>query len=154
MTQSFDDSILRENLLKKLDLKSYDQLNKSKFAESVGLPHDSVKKLVSGYTKNPGIKTLMTIAQSFGCSVDELIGYKPKNHNVSKLVSQELTFNKKLFESTLIHTFLFIEKHNLSPSVGNIMYVLDNIYDYSFRRNLDQPDTEFSNWILNSNLKS
>ena len=95
----------------------------------------------------------MAIAQGFGCSVDELIGYKPKNHNVSKLVSQELPFNKKLFESNLIHTFLFIEKHNLSPSVGNIIYALDNIYDYSFRRNLDQPDTDFSNWILNSNFK-
>jgi len=150
----FNNNTLRDNLLKKLNLKSYDQLNKAKFADSIGVQHDAIKKLTSGATVNPGIKTIMAIAQGLDCSIDELVGHKVTNKIDSPLVSNSLNLNKSLFDTTLIHIFLYIERHNLNPTMGQILHAFDNIYDYSFRRNLNEPDSNFANWIINSTFKS
>jgi transcriptional regulator with XRE-family HTH domain len=154
MENIYDNNILRGNLLKKLNLKSYDQLNKAKFAESIGVQHDAIKKLTSGATQNPGIKTIVAMAQGLGCSIDELVGYKVQNKTDSALLSNTLEFSKTLFDTTLIHIFLYIEKEGLNPSMGQILNAFDNIYDYSFRRNLSEPDSNFADWIINSTFKS
>lgn len=153
MKNIYDNTILRENLLKKLNLKSYDQLNKAKFADSIGLQHDIIKKLTSGATQNPGIKTIMAVAQGLGCSIDELVGNKVQNQTNSPLISNDLAFNKALFDTTLMHIFLYIERKGLNPSMGQILHVFDNIYDYSFRRNLNEPDANFADWTINSTFK-
>ena len=154
MKNMYDNNILRGNLLKKLNLRSYDQLNKAKFADSIGLQHDIIKKLSSGATLNPGIKTVMAVAQGLECSIDELVGHKVTNKTNSPLVSDDLEFNKGLFDTTLMHIFLYIEKESLNPSIGQILHAFDNIYDYSFRRNLNEPDSNFANWIISSTFKS
>ena len=153
MTGIYNNDTLRNNLLNVLDLKSYDQLNKAKFAESMGLQHDLVKKLISGTTKNPGIKTIVTIAHKLGCSIDELVGHKPKNNSTTNIISKNLEFNKILFESTLTYILDYIHNNQLKPNMGKILHVFDNIYDYSFRKNLNQPDTTFADWIMNYMLK-
>ena len=154
MKNTFDSNILRGNLLKKLNLKSYDQLNKAKFADSIGVQHDAIKKLTSGATQNPGIKTIIAVAQGLGCSIDELVGHKVSNQINSPLVSNVLEFNKNLFDTTLMHIFLYIEKEQINPLMGQILHPFDNIYDYSFRRNLKEPDSNFADWIMNSTFKS
>ena len=154
MKNMYDNNILRGNLLKKLNLKSYDQLNKAKFADSIGLPHDVIKKLTSGATQNPGIKTMIAVAQGLECSIDELVGHKFITKTNSFLISDNLDLNKGLFDTTLMHIFSYIERECLNPSMGQILHAFDNIYDYSFRRNLSEPDSNFANWIINSTFKS
>jgi transcriptional regulator with XRE-family HTH domain len=153
MENTYNNDTLRANLLNLLNLKSYDQLNKAKFAESMNLQPDAIKKLTSGATQNPGIKTIVAIANKLGCSIDELVGYSPKQKTVAKIISKDLELNDKLFQSTVNFIFTYIHEKRLKPNVGKILHLLDNIYDYSFRRNLDYPDLDFANWIITAAFK-
>jgi transcriptional regulator with XRE-family HTH domain len=153
MENIFNDNNLRANLLNLLHIKSYDELNKARFAESAGLQHDAIKKLASGATQNPGIKTVVAIANTLGCSIDELVGHTPKEKTVSKIVSKDLEFNEPLFQSTVNCIFRYIKEQKLNPKIGKILHAFDNIYDYSFRRNLNQPDPNFADWVLNTSFK-
>lgn len=153
MQETFNNDTFRTNLLNFLNINSYEHLNKAKFAESIGIQPDTIQKLTSGATQNPGIKTIVALADKLGCSIDDLVGYTPKNKGITNIVSSELKMNKVLFQSTINYIFTFIENNKIEPLTGQIINVLDNIYDYSFRRKLDYPDPEFSDWKIKSAFK-
>ena len=144
----YDNSVLIDNILTKLDLKSYDTLNKARFADSIGIKHDHIQKVISGHTKNPGIKTILAIAQGLECSVDELLGYQHKSIVSHEFLSKDLLSDKKLVVSILDYIFSYTKKNNITPKMSDVIRLLDNIYDYSFRRNLTHLDTKFSEWII------
>lgn len=153
MENIFNNETFRANLLNLLNLKSYDQLNKAKFAESMNLQPDAIKKLTSGGTQNPGIKTIVAIANRLGCSIDELVGYTPQQKNMAKIISRDLEFNEILFNATFNYIIHYIKDHQLKTSIGKILNVFDNVYDYSARRGLNQPDQKFAEWIITNEFK-
>ncbi len=154
MENIFNHDRFRANLLNLLNIESYDHLNKAKFAESIGLQADAIKKITSGATQNPGIKTIVAIANKLGCSIDDLVGHTPKKTTTTEIVSKDLELNEDLFNSSISYIYNYINKHNLCPKIGEFLYILDSIYDYSFRRNLKQPDLEFANWIISATFKT
>lgn len=145
---------IRENILKALNVASYDQINKAKFADSIGVSHENIKKIVSGATKNPGIDTVVAIAKRLNISIDELVGYQPTNKKRATLLSTDLMLNIKLLESTIIYILSYIKEQNLSPNMGMIINIFDDIYHYSHAKNLDHPHDKFATWILKSTLES
>lgn len=144
----FDRSLFQKILLTKLHISSFEQLNKAKFADKIGIPHNTLKKTISGDIKNPSINTILAMAKSLGCSIDELVGHQPNTLEVKKLLSSDFIVDQKLFLSVISQIFFYLEKNKISVNFKQLIFSIDNIYDYSSRRNLTTPDLHFLEWVL------
>lgn len=52
------------------------KLTISELADESNIPEDTIKSIRSGKTRNPGIQTIIRLADAMQCSIDELIGHK------------------------------------------------------------------------------
>ncbi len=53
-------------------------LSQDQLARKAGIPYSTFLKIESGYTPNPSIQAVVSIADALGVSIDELVGRKPK----------------------------------------------------------------------------
>ena len=150
MNENFDTQDLRQNILRILNINSFSEINQAKFADSTGVSRNHMLKVLSGDTNNPGIKTIVAIAKRLNCSIDELVGHKSSKTQASDLLSKDLNINFDLLKNSFDYVISYAVNNNISPTFNDIIAALDNIYDYSFRRNLTHPDLKFSKWVLNS----
>ena len=63
------------------NIKKYRQksgLSQDQLARKAGIPYSTFLKIESGYTPNPSIQAVMSIADALGVSIDELVGRKPR----------------------------------------------------------------------------
>ena len=68
-------TVLNNNLSKNIAiLMERDQITESELARALGLPYNTVKRLISGFTADPRISTLSMIAQYFNITLDALFG--------------------------------------------------------------------------------
>ncbi len=73
---SLSSNILASNV-KKLRQKA--GLSQDQLARKAGIPYSTFLKIESGYTPNPSIQAVVSIADALGVSIDELVGRKPKS---------------------------------------------------------------------------
>ncbi len=62
------------------NIKKYRQksgLSQDQLARKAGIPYSTFLKIESGYTPNPSIQAVVSIADALGVSIDELVGRKP-----------------------------------------------------------------------------
>ena len=153
MDEKFDIQDLRQNILRILNINSFSEINQAKFADSAGVSRNHMLKVLSGDTNNPGIKTVVAIAKRLNCSLDELVGYKTTKNTHSDLLSKDLHLNANLLNNSFDYILSYIQKNNLKPNINAFITALDNIYEYSFRRNLSHPDLKFSKWVLSDTFE-
>ena len=53
-------------------------LSQDQLARKAGIPYSTFLKIESGYTPNPSIQTVLSIADALGVTIDELVGRRPK----------------------------------------------------------------------------
>ncbi len=53
-------------------------LSQDQLARKAGIPYSTFLKNESGYTPNPSIQAVVSIADALGVTIDELVGRKPK----------------------------------------------------------------------------
>lgn len=61
------------------NIKKYRQksgLSQDQLARKAGIPYSTYLKIESGYTPNPSIQAVASIAEALGVSIDELVGRK------------------------------------------------------------------------------
>lgn len=70
-----------DSILKSL-LKKFENLSGSELAKRTGLPISTVNRIISGTVTDPRISTLKPLADYFGITVDQLLGFKalPSNY--------------------------------------------------------------------------
>ena len=71
MSDILDISVGLRNIMKS------QKLTINQLANLSGIPEDTIKSIRSGKTKNPGIQTIIRLANAMHCSIDELIERKP-----------------------------------------------------------------------------
>lgn len=148
MSNIYDSKTFQKILLKKLNINSFNNLNKAKFADAIKMEHNTIQKLVSGATKNPGIKTIMAVAKGLNCSIDELVGNNIFTANNNSLLSNELSFDNTVFKKIFVAVSVYIEEKKLDPPMKKVFYAIDTIYDYSLRRNHNELDNSYVTWVL------
>jgi putative transcriptional regulator len=63
------------------NIKKYRQkagLSQDQLARKAGIPYSTFLKIESGYTPNPSVLAVVSIADALGVSIDELVGRKPR----------------------------------------------------------------------------
>lgn len=75
MSDIFDVSIGLRKMMKS------HKLTISKLSDQSNIPEDTIKSIRSGKTKNPGIQTIIRLADALDCSIDELIGHHSSHSN-------------------------------------------------------------------------
>ncbi len=64
------------------NIKKYRQksgLSQDQLARKAGIPYSTFLKIESGYTLNPSIQAVLSIADALSVSIDELLGRKAKS---------------------------------------------------------------------------
>lgn len=78
-------------------------INSAELARATGIGQPVIYRLMTGTTENPQILTLKPIADFFGVSIDELLGYK-QIHAEKKITNTSIS-NKILTAKTIATAF-------------------------------------------------
>lgn len=89
----FDNELLRQNLMRLM--KERDDLSAYALAKEAGVDKVNVQNIIAGKNKNPGMQTLYSIADTLGCTLDELVG----RNTMDAVIAQPI--NEKFLEAAI-----------------------------------------------------
>ena len=116
-----------------------------------GLNIGTVNNILIGSSSNPTAETLKAIADAFDCSLDELLGRKiktnnDKDDNFKNL--KEYKWSPELFASIITEFNKQIKDRNLSVSSDKAMFIINEVYIYSLKKNKEIVDETLIEWLL------
>lgn len=74
-------NVVKEFIISTLD---FQKLSRKEFAEKTGIPYSTVNHLINGTKLNPSFLNIVTIANSFKCSVDQILGIQSHTNTLIK----------------------------------------------------------------------
>lgn len=102
---------LDENLSHSLSLLMKEHnISESELARALGLPYNTIHRLVSGHTTDPRLSTLKSIAAYFNVSLDFLV----TPNCVLLADNKHLESKKNKIDETLLH-YILKQSHHLYP---------------------------------------
>lgn len=111
-----------------------------------GLNQSFVSNFLHDRSKNPGIDSIIKIAEALGVTVDELLGKKVTNKNYDSVIKRN-----DIFSQSAKHILRFIEnKPNNSFTPDKIFDAIYEVYTFSLKDG--KFDKEFADWFINSRL--
>ena len=120
-----------------------------------GLNIGTVNNVLIGTSSNPTAETLKAIADVFDCSVDELLGRKPKStsdKDTSLKQFKEYKWNQQLYASIIEELNKQIKNRNLVISSDQVIGMINEIYLYSLKKDKDLVDEALVEWLLDKTL--
>ena len=129
------------------------KLTISELADESNIPEDTIKSIRSGKTRNPGIQTIIRLADAMQCSIDELIGHKLNSTEEMEFLSAW----KKLDQHgrKLVQAITDIEvsdRHQISSSNRLISCIVSSnnlgdgfLYDSFHIQTIEIPSNSFPN---------
>lgn len=138
---------LKENLKTKLKEVG---MSYSDLGEKSGVKFTAIKNILNGRTQNPGAISLLALAKSLNCSVEELITGDPSaTTNKHKDLPIE---NYKLFLAGAEKIAEFIERNNIVINQGKFIFSINEIYQYALKKKWKNIDPDFVEWYLEKGL--
>lgn len=141
---------LKTNIKNEMEKKSW---SVHALERQAGLRPSAIRNILYGRSKNPSLSVIQSIANALECSVADLIDEeteeKSKTDNVGKGENRDnLPWNQQLY-LRCIHQFLAtITERPIQLKRESIMSVIDDAYFYSSVNNLEKPDQNFLNWLI------
>lgn len=130
------------------------KINLTKFEQDAGLKRNILYNILSEKSKNPSLENILKIADALDCSIDELFGREKYFKKYIKNHRSEIKYNKKLFESILDTINQFILKNPINEvSLGDVFYIIEEVYEYSIKSNHGIIDNKFAIWMLENQLE-
>lgn len=131
------------------------EINLSSFENKAGLKRNVIYNILYDKSKNPTIENVIKIAEALNCSVDELLGREEYFKNYIKNHRSKIEYNAKLFDEIQETVNKYIEDNKIhKTSLGDIIYLIEEIYEYSKNSNNSVLDEKFALWILKNQLNT
>jgi transcriptional regulator with XRE-family HTH domain len=122
-----------------------------------GLNTGAVNNILHGASANPTAETLNALANAFECTIDDLLGRKG---NQVTYTSSETKF--KNFQPYEWHHSLYISiidelkkqlsKKQLSIDAEKALYLINEVYFYSLKKQKETADESLIEWLLDKAL--
>jgi len=127
-----------------------------------GLKNSAVQNILYGRSKNPSIKILTAISQVLNCNISQLIGDESignldednqmRGSQSSKLtVNEDRPWHADLYISSFNLVSSLFRKNNTSFTKNKLLTIIDEVYLYSYKQNLNEPDKNFAEWLVSKN---
>lgn len=116
----------------------------SKLERQAGLTKNFISNIIYGKSKNPGIDSIIKLADALNISIDELVGKTEKN-DISPDVLIE---NKKIFIEIVSYVLNAIKRKESIFKSTEVFKAIISIYNYCSNKN--QIDKKFANWYLDT----
>ena len=120
-----------------------------------GLNVGTVNNIISGASTNPTAETLMSLANAFDCSIDELLGRKSKpqdKHIVIPTEFQSFKWSKKLFSAIFIALNNELDNRKINIGSDKALAIIQEVYLYSLKKGRDSVDDSLIEWVLDKSL--
>ena len=129
-------------------------VNKSAFESNAELAQGTVYNILNNRSKDLNLDTLIKIANALNCSIDGLVGREEYFKSYILKQRSNVEYNAKLIYSIIdiINKFIGTNKIN-KPSLGDVLYSMEEIYEYSNNTNDKVLDEKFALWILKKQFK-
>ncbi|MBS0186234.1 MAG: helix-turn-helix transcriptional regulator [Proteobacteria bacterium] len=144
-------SILQFQIKNRLAEKN---LSVSALEKRAGLGTNSVRKILMGASKDPGIRVLRSVANILGCSVSELLGEKQEPysplasfHHQKKSYPWDLT----LYLQACKIVDSLIKRNELDLPAQRVTEIIWEVYTFSFSKTPPAIDMSFCEWLFDKN---
>lgn len=109
---------------------------------TAGVKPGSVQNILYGRSKNPGIETLMAIANALNIDLDEL-------RDTTSVISQtNIHWDVLLYTQTIEAVFKVMSSEDFVTNKRDFLECVDKIYEYSKENLKDKVDHIFAKWLL------
>lgn len=129
-------------------------MNVNELEKKSGLSLSSVRSILNGRSKNPTIDTIAAIANTLGCTIDELV--KENAPNTQKKIAKEESKQHEWVFSLLLEVIEFVEDHlkktSYVPTFEQGLFFVKEIYLYSLGKSDQTLDKRFGEWFINKNI--
>ena len=146
-------TILKEKII---DYMKEKKLSIAALERQAGLSIHSIRNILKGRIKNPSVHSLQAIAETLGCSLDDLI-QKSLSRNgevgqVIKLIVKSkngVTLDDIELMKECSQTILALMKEESEAlSIDDYLNILKNVYYYSASEKNRKVDQKFSKWFI------
>lgn len=125
------------------------------FEQNAGLKRNTIYNILSDKSQNPTIETIVKIADRLNCTIDEFLGREECLKNYAKNYKSTIEYNEDLFNDSLSVINNYIKDNKLHDiKLGDIIYLLQEIYQYSKNSHGNTIDEKFATWILKNHFNS
>lgn len=151
-------------LQQKLKVILADQdLSISELERRAGLKPSAVRNILSGQSKNPTAETLLALARTLGCSIEELLDVKseikesnsrpegrPDSDKTSPII-ENLHFLQKVTNEVIA----VVEKNynNRHITLKDMTDFFRETYKYSLKNTYPEVDLKFADWVISRRLE-
>ena len=125
----------------------------SALSRKTGIHNETILKILSGNTENPGIYTVAKLADALHCSLDDLLDRQKYSHTEVKNKTHT-QYKEALLKETSDFVMNFAATSGEKYDFIDIIHTVSEIYLYATTNHLDNVDTKFAEWFCNSYLLS
>ncbi|WP_322776454.1 helix-turn-helix domain-containing protein, partial [Candidatus Megaera venefica] len=115
--------LLKDNIESLISQKNY---RVSKVEELAGIKHGNLSNILTGRSKKPSAEILLSIANVFGVTVEEL--FKNKAIQPSKYLTKE---ELNLFLNIITYLINQIESKKIPIYYKDFIFMVNEVYEYS-----------------------
>ena len=130
------------------------------FCREINISYSSIYQLVHGINLTPNFATLLPIVKYFDITLEQLIGEEPLHINHKKRKTQateddegkDTVWKSALYQQCVDSVSKMISKKDEKIGINRFSMVVKEVYMYSLKKNLKNPDKNFVEWYCKHHL--
>lgn len=126
----------------------FNSLSIRNLEKQAGLTRDAIFNILHNRSKNPTIDTLVKIAKTINCTIEELINFDPIDlpKQQDNDVDTSVSYNSLLFANVVSFVDAKLDKDSIT--LQDFLRIISSIYRYSHQNNNKSLDSSFGDWII------
>lgn len=136
-------------LVEKIKEKIYtSNLTAAEVDRLAGIPQGTVRKILIGDTKNPGIETVSAISNALRCRINNFLKPQRFENDIEEDANDFEVVYPNLYKECLEFSCEFIIKNDIKITLRKLIDLTNEMYLYCAKKDEKEFDQSFAEWIL------
>lgn len=124
------------------------------FERKSGLTPGTINNIINGTSSNPTAETLNTLANAFGCSIDDLLDRNTNqaSNNNNSVALKSSVWKSELYIEISKELAKEIEKGQIKINADKALLIIQEVYSYLIKKNKTSVDESLIGWVLDKTL--